>query len=170
MQALGAGPGAEGAACEFQCHSHWQEHGVARPLPAARFLNTHQGCQKTTHSAKTRQTSPEKQRRRVTPRERPKLSESFRSESPPDAARAAHQTPRPHRTPARSTRSRPTPSRARGPARRTCRSGRASTRSSSGASRRRRGRCERNSRSSAAWPQAADHTCNPAPVLKTHSY
>ena len=163
MQALGAGPGAEGAACEFQCHSHWQEHGVARPLPAARFLNTHQGCQKTTHSAKTRQTSPEKQRRRVTPRERPKLSESFRfarspraftngdgspdainTRSSPRRSNRSHKhtrnTSKQRRTPARSTPSRPRPSRARGRARRTSRSGRASTRSSSGASRRRRGR------------------------------
>ena len=28
----------------------------------------------------------------MTPRERPRLSESFRSESPPDAGRAAHRT------------------------------------------------------------------------------
>ena len=107
---------------------------------AARALSTHQGCQKAARTANAPKTSREKQRRRVTPRERPRLSESFRSESPPNAARAAHRTPRPHRTPARSTRSRPRPSRARGPARRTSRSGRASTRSSSGASRRRRGR------------------------------
>ena len=78
---------------------------------------------------------PTKKKPNVTPRERPRLSESFRSESPPHAARAAHRTPRPHRTPARSTPSRPRPSRARGPARRTSRSGRASTPSSSGASR-----------------------------------
>ena len=83
---------------------------------------------------------PTKKKPNVTPRERPRLSESFRSESPPDAASAAHRTPRPHRTPARSTRSRPTPSRARGRARRICKKERASTRSSSGASRRRRGR------------------------------
>ena len=75
-----------------------------------------------------------------------------------------------HRTPARSTRSRPTPSRARGPARRTSRSGRASTRSSSGASRRRRGRCERNSRSSAAWPQAADHICRTLPLYSKNTF
>ena len=86
--------------------------------------------------------------------------------TPPDTTNTRKQ----RRTPARSTRSRPTPSRARGPARRTSRSGRASTRSSSGASRRRRGRCERNSRSSAAWPQAADHICRTLPLSKTHSY
>ena len=136
---------------------------------AARALSTHQGCQKAARTANGSKTLRENQRRRVTPRERPKLSESFHLESPPNAARAAHRTPRPHRTPARSTRSRPTPSRARGPARRTSRSGRASTRSSSGASRRRRGRLKEPG-SLAAPHGAADHTLYPAPVLKTHSY
>ena len=45
MQAIGAGPGAEGAACAYQSGSH-QEHGpVTRPLGAAGVVNNHQGCQ-----------------------------------------------------------------------------------------------------------------------------
>ncbi len=45
MQAIGAGPGAEGAACAYQSGSH-QEHGPVTPPPGvAGVVNNHQGCQ-----------------------------------------------------------------------------------------------------------------------------